>query len=718
MKRVIAGILLFAFLFTGLTATSAFAKNEANDLNAFDYVLFSGSSAAGLSINSSTTNIVGNVHTNNDFLFQGSELKISGTCESVGIIDIKSSSARISGTKENTKSVQMPYLNVRNKVLNNASVYNDSKHYHGDTADIDKPVIVNGNVSLNCSLSNVNDCIVASNDIVFNTAKVLGNKNKDIIICSENGNITINCSYAEINGILYAPKGTVTINCADLQLKGKIIADKIVIRGSRQNIVSGADCIPDDIEPITVKENDIVFSTIRKEYECFLKHKIYFTVVDKERKPVSDVKCKIKVTGNAAATKSLVTDSNGRGTIVVSDDTAEKVTLTVTTQNGISRSVDLLFTKDDTVGKVAPVKIDDIVVDKETGFEVVKNQILVVFKENTTQETVRQIVHSVGGEIVGYINGMNDYQIKISGNHSLDYIKRLIKQLNNNKDVEIAVLNQIIPFTGRTPDKGKDPEWDNDDWDESNPGGNNWGLEAIYAPSAWNYNDKMNPIRIGILDTALKYDHEDLKIPSENYKYSATGASDKNADKVHGTHVAGIVGAISNNDKGITGIVWNRELYAFAPELLDTNQNDDRYKSQLFEFKYGLMWLLNRGCKVINMSMGVDIVSSEDLSKILSDEVTADILDKYIETPKKYWTPFMKRLINKGYDFVVVQAAGNSNIDAKFNGFMCSIDDREVRERIIIAGNITNKPGKEKHEGYDKHFTSNYGDIVYNDTRN
>ena len=29
---------------------------------------------------------------------------------------------------------------------------------------------------------------------------------------------------------------------------------------------------------------------------------------------------------------------------------------------------------------------------------------------------------------------------------------------------------------------------------------------------------------------------------------------------MHGTHVAGIIGAVANNDKGIAGVVWNVKL--------------------------------------------------------------------------------------------------------------------------------------------------------------
>jgi subtilisin family serine protease len=75
----------------------------------------------------------------------------------------------------------------------------------------------------------------------------------------------------------------------------------------------------------------------------------------------------------------------------------------------------------------------------------------------------------------------------------------------------------------------------------------------------------------------------------------------------------------------------------------------------------------------------------------------------------------MKRLINNGYDFVFVQAAGNNNIDAIYGGLMCAIEDEEINEKILIVGNIKNKVswlGSGKHKGYDKNAYSNYGNRV------
>lgn len=251
-----------------------------------------------------------------------------------------------------------------------------------------------------------------------------------------------------------------TINTANFSLKGRIIADRIVIRGSKLNIVSS----PEDIDLI-YREANIIFSSIEEEYDCSSEHEIYFTAVDKEGEPVSNVKSTINVTGDAVvATNSIVTDENGKATVFISDNKAEMVTLTATTKKGVSESVDILF-RDDPVGKVAPLIAEDIVLDEETGFEVVKNQILVVFNENTTEETVKQIANSIGGKIVGYLNGMNDYQLEIPGDNDLDYIKQLITQLN---DVKKGYHGDLLAVSKEFAEDVKEVIFQYKDYDEYN----------------------------------------------------------------------------------------------------------------------------------------------------------------------------------------------------------------------------------------------------------
>jgi len=341
------------------------------------------------------------------------------------------------------------------------------------------------------------------------------------------------------------------------------------------------------------------------------------------------------------------------------------------------------------IGKVEPLDPSKIITDPATGQEVVNDQILITFKEGVSESSVNAKIASINGEIVGYIKGMNDYQVRIKGNPTLDQLKALIEQLNNDPDVEAAMLNtlstneRIMP--SKTPDSNMDPKWFEgplnwDSWDESNPGGRNWGLEAIQALSAWDYNGEMQTVRIGVIDSGFQLDHEDLNIPANNAQNTASGGTMVADD--HGTHVAGIIGAESNDSNGITGIVWNKELFVFWQGSVDRNLL--KY-SQSFEVKYGLVYLLERGCKIINTSFGA--WPKRNLGRDPSDSNPDDVKN-YIEKPRNYWTSFLNRLVNKGYNFLIIHSAGNEKIDAKWKGYFGSIDDANLRKRITLVGSI------------------------------
>ena len=150
-----------------------------------------------------------------------------------------------------------------------------------------------------------------------------------------------------------------------------------------------------------------------------------------------------------------------------------------------------------------------------------------------------------------------------------------------------------------------------------------------------------------------------------------------NAD--HGTHVAGIIGATSNNDAGITGLVWNRNLYAFGTDFQD------------FDIKYGILWNLKKGAKVINISIGFDLNNFintfiQNNGRNPTQTKIQTVLNSNNSHSINYWGSFVRKLINEGYDFLIVQAAGNSGIDAQFNRIFGGITDTESKKHLIIVG--------------------------------
>jgi len=360
------------------------------------------------------------------------------------------------------------------------------------------------------------------------------------------------------------------------------------------------------------------------------------------------------------------------------------------------------------IGEVKALDISKVVIYQDTSQLIVNNQVLITFKDSISEDVIKEKIMSIKGEIVGYIKDMNDYQILLKEDHTQQELNTLLDQLNNDPDIEAASLN-IIHEIDKVPDPGNDQQWfDGIDWDwtiwdEEDPRGRNWGLEAIYALSAWDYNNSMLPIKIGVIDGGFRTDHEDLvfksasgssnrcyaeledfvdrparcngRYPSETREEQMIGINN------HGTHVAGIIGAQSNNENGITGIIWKNEMYAWKTDF------------QHFDIKYGIVWLLSQGVKVINLSLGNSPKRLLCRAPLDGGTLEIDTLDErnYIETERRYWTSFMQRLANK-YDFLIVQAAGNEGIDAKWNGLFSSINDNNLMKRIIIVGAIDYTP--------------------------
>src|SRR5690606_30722518 len=127
-----------------------------------------------------------------------------------------------------------------------------------------------------------------------------------------------------------------------------------------------------------------------------------------------------------------------------------------------------------------------------------------------------------------------------------------------------------------------DTRWDS--WDVANPGGNNWGMESIDAPGAWDTTTGSNGVRVAVIDLDNDADHGDL---DDNVSRSDRGS----AANGHGTHVGGTVCAEGNNGRGVTGVMWdcNLRYYAAGSTAIATVE--------------GMVRAVNDGARVVNMSL-------------------------------------------------------------------------------------------------------------------
>ncbi|NCN27705.1 S8 family serine peptidase [bacterium] len=145
-----------------------------------------------------------------------------------------------------------------------------------------------------------------------------------------------------------------------------------------------------------------------------------------------------------------------------------------------------------------------------------------------------------------------------------------------------------------------DPQLGNQ-WSMHNPSG-----ASAYASHAWNISTGSRDVVVAVVDSGVDYNHKDLKgniwsgvVGGQNVKgYNAiTRAYDPMDDNSHGTHVAGVIGASTDNRIGIAGINWDVRIMPI--KFLDRDGSGSTADAIA-----GIDWAVEHGANVMNMSWG------------------------------------------------------------------------------------------------------------------
>jgi thermitase len=135
-----------------------------------------------------------------------------------------------------------------------------------------------------------------------------------------------------------------------------------------------------------------------------------------------------------------------------------------------------------------------------------------------------------------------------------------------------------------------------------------WALNRIQALELRQIATKNDSIIVAILDTGIDKYHEDL-IGTVITEINFTETNTPHDVNGHGTHVAGIIAAISDNGKGIVGI-------APGVRLMNVKVADDKGLCNALDIARGIIWAVDNGAKVINISLEV-----AESSEVLEDAV-------------------------------------------------------------------------------------------------
>ena len=276
---------------------------------------------------------------------------------------------------------------------------------------------------------------------------------------------------------------------------------------------------------------------------------------------------------------------------------------------------------------------EDVVFENNELF--VASQILISADEKYDYTEVKTIVNELGGKIVGYIDVTNDYQIEIkdSNYNSLKYVIKTLNEKIENSDIgfhKVFIINEEDTISG------------------DNKGGN-WWREGIALDKLESENYTYQPITVGIMDTIFDIENDDLKYAFSQFEPLYNDISKVQNEK-HGTNVVGFLCAKQNNGKGIDGVANNVNIFGYAYRGTDNN-----YYSSVMRWKYALSSMVLNGAKVINLSCGDDELS-------YAAHIGDSSAQKDLKCFSTQMSEFLKKMIKKNYEFVIVKSAGNQNI--------------------------------------------------------
>lgn len=205
------------------------------------------------------------------------------------------------------------------------------------------------------------------------------------------------------------------------------------------------------------------------------------------------------------------------------------------------------------------------------------DQIIVKFKNNAALGARSELLERLGARSAQNLRLQNTMVFKVQNGRQA----QMLKNLQNNPLVEYAEPDYQVELFA-VPN---DPQF-----------GQQWGLSKIKAPEAWNTTQGSNTILVAIVDTGIDANHPDISSQVvKRVNFTTEADTDLNG---HGTHVGGIVSAITNNGIGVAGTAYNTKLMSVKVATAIGGGN-------LSHVANGITWAADNGASVINLSLGL-----------------------------------------------------------------------------------------------------------------
>ncbi|MEU5050136.1 S8 family serine peptidase [Streptomyces sp. NPDC021096] len=152
-----------------------------------------------------------------------------------------------------------------------------------------------------------------------------------------------------------------------------------------------------------------------------------------------------------------------------------------------------------------------------------------------------------------------------------------------------------------------------------------WGLEKIGCPSAWQRTDGSPQVVVAVVDSGLDLNHRDFRhhvVPGKNcvripraelpddirlhgHFMEPTGLPwDEHG---HGTHVAGTISCERRNAEGVAGVTRSCSIMPVRvlARAYDADERQLTTWGSALDIANGIKWAVNHGAQVVNLSLGM-----------------------------------------------------------------------------------------------------------------
>jgi subtilisin family serine protease len=212
-------------------------------------------------------------------------------------------------------------------------------------------------------------------------------------------------------------------------------------------------------------------------------------------------------------------------------------------------------------------------------------RVIVALRRDSSPRSLAAVIGAVGARQVRVIRSLRVVAVRVPRENASVLVARLaksdaVRHVERDRTVLRVTASNAVQATP------SDPLW-----------GQQWGAALTDAPTAWAVTKGSPNVVVAVLDSGVDFSHPDLQgalVPGYDFVNNDADPTDDNG---HGTGVAGIVGARSDNGRGVSGFCPRCSVMPVKVVGSDGSASGLNVAS-------GITWAADHGARVISLSLG------------------------------------------------------------------------------------------------------------------